>query len=130
MTKTYISSLPEGLDAQFIIKKFKEANKDFLFISRDDRRLRSINAALQFFDPDLEPIIIPAWDCAPYETISPNPKIISERLSSVAMIRDKSRKNFIYLTTLNAATQYIPPKNIIAEVYLDIVLGRQIDDQL
>ena len=130
MSKTYISSLPEGLDAQFIIEKFKESNKDFLFISRDDRRLRSINAALQFFAPELEPIVIPAWDCAPYETISPNPKIISERLSSLARIGDSRRKNSIYLTTLNAATQYIPPKNIIAEVYLEIELGKQIDDQL
>ncbi len=129
MSKTYISSLPEGLDAQYIIKKFKESNKDFLFISRDDRRLRSIREALLFYDPNLNPITIPAWDCAPYETISPNPKIISERLGSLAKIGDKVGKKFIYLTTLNSATQYIPPKNIIAECFLDIELGKGIDDQ-
>ena len=68
----YISSLPEGLDAQVILKNFKETNKNFLFICRDDRRLEAVKAALLFFDPNLNFMTIPAWDCAPYETISQN----------------------------------------------------------
>ncbi|MDG2096190.1 MAG: transcription-repair coupling factor [Paracoccaceae bacterium] len=125
----YISSLPEGLDAQVILKKFKETNKNFLFICRDDRRLEAVKAALLFFDPNLNFMTIPAWDCAPYETISPNPALVSKRLASLVKIVEKSEQKVLYLTTLNAAAQYFPPQEIIKDCYLNIVVGKKIDDQ-
>ena len=126
----HISSLPAGLDAQFILKNFKETNKNLLFICRNDRRLEAVKAALLFFDPNLNFMTIPAWDCAPYETISPNPRLVSERLASLVNIVKKSARKALYLTTLNAAAQYFPPREIIKNCYLDILVGKQIDDQL
>ena len=126
----YISSLPEGLDAQFILKNFEKTNKNLLIICRDDRRLETVKAALLFFDPNLNFMTIPAWDCAPYEMISPNPRLVSERLASLVKIIDKSEQKVLYLTTLNAAAQYLPPQEIIKDCFLDILIGKQIDDQL
>ena len=128
--KTFISSLPEGLDAQFVLKNFKSSSKNLLFIAHNDVRLKEFKTALLFFDPSLDLITIPAWDSAPYEPISPNPKIIAERLDALVKINKMGQQKTLFLTTLSAASQYLPPKEIINNCFFDIALGKQINDHL
>ena len=44
-------------------------------VARDDARLAAMRAALRFFAPELPVLAFPAWDCLPYDRISPNPEI-------------------------------------------------------
>jgi len=71
------SGVPEGYDAQMILRELERAGSDetmVLHIARDDKRAESIAAALQFFAPDLTLLRFPGWDCLPYDRISPMPR--------------------------------------------------------
>ncbi len=38
-------------------------------------------AALAFFRPEIEALTVPAWDCLPYDRVSPNGEIVSRRIA-------------------------------------------------
>ena len=46
-----------------------------LHVARDDARLAAMRAALRFFAPELPVLAFPAWDCLPYDRVSPNAEI-------------------------------------------------------
>jgi transcription-repair coupling factor (superfamily II helicase) len=58
---------PEGFDA-LVVADLAKAHKGLtVFVARDGPRARDFAAALSFFDPKLEPLHIPSWDCLPYD---------------------------------------------------------------
>ena len=46
-------------------------------ICRDGPRLAALSRAIAFFAPDIEVLEFPAWDCLPYDRVSPNAEITS-----------------------------------------------------
>ena len=129
VTKINVGSLPEGLNAKFLLDKLKLLRCDLVHIASDDKRLEAMKLALLFFNPDVIIRVIPAWDCSPYEMISPNPLITSERISSLSKIDANHDKKIIYLMTLNSVSQYLPPRSIVKDSHYQITLGKQIDEK-
>ena len=42
---------------------------------------------VRFFAPEREVLVFPAWDCLPYDRLSPHPDIVAERLETLAAER-------------------------------------------
>ena len=73
-----ISGAPEGSDALEISKLLAERPKqNVLYIARDEVRMVAMADALAFFAPTEKTLQFPAWDCVPYDRISPKNEIIS-----------------------------------------------------
>ena len=53
-----------------------------LHVARDDARMARLAEALAFFAPEAEVLRFPAWDCLPYDRVSPNPALVSERIAT------------------------------------------------
>src|SRR5258708_22120235 len=71
-------------------------------------------AALAFFHPEIEALSFPAWDCLPYDGVSPNGEIVSRRidtLTRLATARNDGAR-LIVLTTVNALVQRVPPRQL------------------
>src|SRR6478735_7687638 len=93
---------PEGWDAFLLAQRRREHPGSLLHVARDDARMARLAEALAFVMPEAEVLRFPAWDCLPYDRVSPNPAIISERIATLARLLDASRKPRIVLTTVNA----------------------------
>ena len=105
-----ISDIPEGSEAVWLSAiandLAKKSGKTLLYISRDDARLRTISDGLSFFSPSTKLIVFPAWDCLPFDRVSPRADIVSQRLMALHEILTlDSNIPTIVLTTLNAALQ-------------------------
>src|SRR5260221_2801885 len=103
--------VPEGYDAATIGSL---AAGRWLHVCRDDGRMARFAAALAFFHPDLEALTFPAWDCLPYDRVSPNGEIVSRRidtLTRLATARNDGAR-LIVLTTVNALVQRVPPRQL------------------
>ncbi|HUH86025.1 MAG TPA: hypothetical protein VLX85_15555, partial [Stellaceae bacterium] len=74
-----IAGAPEGHDA-LVLGDLARGGTSVLHISRDDGRMARTIAALAFFHPSVEAIALPAWDCLPYDRVSPNAEIMSRRI--------------------------------------------------
>ena len=74
-------------------------------ICRDGQRMAQLSRALSFFGPDIVTMEFPAWDCLPYDRVSPNAGVVAQRMTALSRLaRVKGRdKPSVLLTTVNAA---------------------------
>jgi transcription-repair coupling factor (superfamily II helicase) len=96
-----------------------------LVICRDGQRLAQLSRALAFFAPDIEIGEFPAWDCLPYDRVSPHAGVVAQRmitLSRLAHLKGRERPGVV-LTTVNAALQRVPAKDVIATQSLSAAPG-------
>src|SRR5882672_12345433 len=94
-------------------------------ICRDGQRMATLSRALAFFGPDLATLEFPAWDCLPYDRVSPNAGAVAQRmtaLSRLARVKGRDRPS-VLLTTVNAALQRVPARDFVATHALSVAPG-------
>src|SRR5207248_8563037 len=103
---------PEGHDAATIGALLAESGTGtWLHVCRDDGRMARFAAALAFFHPGINTLSFPAWDCLPYDRVSPNGEITSRRIDTLTRLASGAEtKPLVVLTTVNALVQRVPPR--------------------
>lgn len=128
-TQLTMSGAPEGFDAQLVLKEVAKSGGPVIHVSRDDKRLAQMQDALAFFEPDMPIVHFPGWDCLPYDRVSPNADISAARMATLAGLVHGMPKQFVLLTTLNAATQYVPARNVLREAAFTAHVGHRVDEK-
>ncbi|HET9716485.1 MAG TPA: transcription-repair coupling factor [Pseudolabrys sp.] len=100
-------------------------------VCRDGQRMAALARALAFFGPDIERIEFPAWDCLPYDRVSPNSAVVAQRMIALSrLVRVQGRdKPSILLTTVNALLQRVPSREFVASHALSVAPGNVIGMQ-
>ncbi|UWR56375.1 transcription-repair coupling factor [Phaeobacter inhibens] len=120
---------PEGFDARLILKEAASSNAPVVHVARDDKRMEATRAALAFFAPDMPVISFPGWDCLPYDRVSPNADIAAARMATLAALVHQMPGQFVLLTTLNAATQRVPARQVLKDAAFVAEVDRRIDEE-
>ncbi len=126
-THILCSGAPEGFDATLLLAEAAKG-APVVHVARDDKRLRAMVTALAFFDPTVPVLEFPGWDCLPYDRVSPQAEISAARMATLATLAAGLKGPFILLTTLNAASQYVPPRDLLAQSAFVAVVGGQINE--
>jgi transcription-repair coupling factor (superfamily II helicase) len=94
-------------------------------VCRDGPRLQQLARSLSFFAPDLSVLHFPAWDCQPYDRVSPHGGVLAQRLTTLAQLSRLagSEKPLIVLTTVNAIVQRVPARDTMAAQALSVAPG-------
>jgi transcription-repair coupling factor (superfamily II helicase) len=97
-------------------------------ICRDGQRMAQLARALAFFGPDLAVMEFPAWDCLPYDRVSPNASVVAQRMTALSRLtRVKGRdRPSVLLTSVNAALQRVPARDFVATHALSVAPGNVI----
>ena len=129
-TATHIlaSGAPEGFDATIVLRELEKGGVPVLHVARDDKRLAAMARALAFFDPSVPVLTFPGWDCLPYDRVSPNPEISAMRMATLAGLVAGIAGPFVLLTTVNAATQYLPAREVLRASAFVATVGGRIDE--
>jgi len=130
MANTHITlaGAPEGFDAQLILKEMESSAQPVLHVARDDKRLAAMQAALGFFAPSVPVFTFPAWDCLPYDRVSPNADVSAARMATLAALVHGMPSKFVLLTSLNAATQRVPARATLREAAFTARVGSRVDE--
>ncbi len=120
---------PEGFDARLILNEVQKSGAPVLHVARDDKRMEAMRAALTFYAPDMPVFVFPGWDCLPYDRVSPNADIAAARMATLAALVHQMPKDFVLLTTLNAASQRIPAREVLREAAFSAQVDRRIDEK-
>ena len=123
-----VSGAPEGFDARLVVQEMQASGAPVMHIARDDKRLAAMQAALRFFAPSVPVITFPGWDCLPYDRVSPNADVAAARMATLAGLVQGMPAQFILLTTLNAATQKVPAREVLREAAFRAAVGDRIDE--
>jgi transcription-repair coupling factor (superfamily II helicase) len=114
--------------ARAVAAKAVAAPTSLLVICRDSQRLAQLARGLAFFAPDILVEQFPAWDCLPYDRVSPHAAIVAQRmiaLSRLARTTGRDRPS-VLLTTVNATLQRVPARKLVAGQALSAAPGNML----
>ncbi len=124
-----VGGAPEGFDAQLVLNEVARSGAAVCHVARDDKRMEAMRAALAFFAPNMPVFMFPGWDCLPYDRVSPNPDIAAARVATLAALVHQMPTQFVLLTTLNAATQRVPSREVLRQAAFTAHVDRRIDEE-
>ena len=126
-TPVLLGGAPEGFDAKLVARELARG-LPVMHVARDDRRMAAMRAALRFFAPEAVVLTLPAWDCLPYDRVSPNPDLSAARMATLALLAHGVPGPFILLTTVNAATQRLPARAVLREASFSARVGQRVNE--
>jgi transcription-repair coupling factor (superfamily II helicase) len=131
-----LSAAPEGFDAFVVadlalaLARAGEGRPVALsMIARDGQRAQSFIDALAFAAPQIEALYLPAWDCQPYDRVSPNAAIAAQRMTALARLartRGAVERPRILVTTINALVQRAPARKFIEAAAFSAAPGNSV----
>ncbi|ESQ77062.1 transcription-repair coupling factor [Asticcacaulis sp. YBE204] len=102
-----------------------------MFVARDYARMNGVAEELGFYAPDLGIIRFPAWDCLPYDRVSPTAGLIAQRMHGLTRLQAlsgaKPAKPVLILTTASALSQKVPPREAMKDSFLSLRPGQSVD---
>ncbi len=134
ITHKTIFGAPEGQDARILAARARDlmpGDAVLVHVAVDDARMATLADLLAFFAPDIHVVQFPAWDCLPYDRVSPHNDVVSRRVAALSTLIawEKQQERFprILLTTVNAITQRVTPKDSLARAGFDARVGDRVD---
>lgn len=109
-----IGDVPVSAQAYLLVALQRATGKPVVHVVPQDKDMASVASLAQFLAPDIEVLTLPAWDTLPYDRISPSANITATRLNTLSRLAADSKTPYILLTTINAASQQLPPRDLLA----------------
>ncbi len=126
-----IDGVADGYEAFVLagIVRKRAVDAPLLYIVRDGQRLPGLIQALSFTVPGVPVLELPAWDCLPYDRVSPGADTAARRLGALGKLvaLQKRPHRAIVLTTANALVQRLPPREMIANQVFAAKPGNSVD---
>lgn len=124
LTYSEVVSGAEGLVAA---RLSESSGRPLLVVASSDREMETLAAQLAVFTPQAKVLTFPAWDCLPYDRISPRQQIMAQRMATIAELLHPQQRRLILVTTINALTQKLPPRSLLADSSFACQVGGRLD---
>jgi transcription-repair coupling factor (superfamily II helicase) len=122
-----LGGAPEGFDARLVARELLRG-KPVIHVARDDKRAEAMRAALAVMAPEVAVLDFPAWDCLPYDRVSPNPEISARRMATLSLLADGLSQPFVLLTTMTGITQMVPAREVVRAASFRAAVGERVDE--
>lgn len=125
-----LAGAPDGGDALWLADQLKTGTSaaSHLHIARDDARAELFAECLAFFAPSADIVLLPAWDCVPYDRVPPHSDIEARRLDALARLAMPTQAGTrIIVTTVSAVLQRLPTRAFFADAMIELTAGGRHD---
>ena len=123
-----LAGAPEGHDARLLAELAYRQPEGVLHIAADDGRMARLADLVAFYEPDIEIVLYPAWDCLPYDRVSPHSDLVGQRVSALARLLTPIGKHpRLVIATVNAVAQRTAPRAMMEAGAFAIVPGGRLD---
>ena len=129
-----VANVPDGMqpivlarEVEARLKAAPMAPVSLVFVARDGRRLDRMADILGQLLPGHPILPLPAWDCLPYDRVSPNGVTIAARMTTLSALARGDDKGVVVLTAANALIQRLPPREIVAGMSFAAKAGQVVD---
>ena len=121
-----VGGAPDGHDARLLADLATRRAGGVLHVALDDQRAARLAQTVAFFAPELDIDVFPAWDCLPYDRVSPNPEIVGRRIHLLTRLAAGSAPGLV-ITTVNALLQRVPPRSTLKGSSYAAGIGDRVD---
>ena len=129
------TGVPEGCDALLLAELVTQARGDpsqpVLFVASDEAAMARTADAVRFFAPEARVLMLPAWDCLPYDRVPPRHDVMAARLATLSVLTEQNDEAApaLVVTTVSAALQRLPTPQIVAASHYAARPGDTIDSE-
>ncbi len=126
-TPLTIGNVPSGTEA-FLLADLARQGTPVAYVLSDGQRVADLEQMLGFVAPDIPVLSLPAWDCLPYDRVSPSAHVSARRLATLSGLIHHQKKPHpaIVLVTVNAMLQKMAPRDVIESLAFSAKPGNQI----
>jgi transcription-repair coupling factor (superfamily II helicase) len=131
-----VTSVPDGYGATVIADLARQSaarakgpdGPVLLVVARDAERMAQLARSLAFVAPELGAVEFPAWDCLPYDRVSPNPDVVARRMTALSRLArgQLGQKPTVLFATVNAVTQRVPTRAWVAQRSFSAAVGNRV----
>ena len=100
--------------------------KLFVHLASSDRRAEELGRALTGIAPGIEVLVLPPWDCLPYDRASPSRDVMGRRMQVMTRLMAASTL-CVLVVSPDALIQRLPPAEVVAGARFPIVRGQPLD---
>jgi transcription-repair coupling factor (superfamily II helicase) len=126
-TPLTIGNVPSGMEALLLANMAREG-MSIAYVLSDGQKVPDLEQMLSFLAPEIPVLSLPAWDCLPYDRVSPSADASARRLTALAGLINHAKKPHpcIVLITVNAMLQRMAPRDVIESLAFSAKPGNQI----
>ena len=117
--------VPDGV-SMLALKGWLAEGRRLVYVARDDARMMAMRDAMARLIPSLPVHVFPAWDCLPYDRLSPQNALVGQRVETLARLAegdDPDHGGALLVTTVNALLQRVPGPDYFADRSLILAAG-------
>jgi len=128
---TTIVNVASGQEAHILSTLFAnlEEARGLVHVCANPQQLAGIEESIGFFAPWLKVITLPAWDCLPYDRVSPSAHVVAQRIDVLSQIASHQHDDepLLVLTTANALMQRNLPREVLGAAQGKMAPGNRVD---
>ena len=118
--------VPDGASMLALAEWLSSGHK-LVYVARDDSRMMVMRDAMARLIPAVPVHVFPAWDCLPYDRLSPQNALVGQRVETLARLAETGEgggaTGVLLVTTVNALLQRVPTPAYFAERSLTLAPG-------
>ncbi|MBI1682891.1 DEAD/DEAH box helicase [Caulobacter hibisci] len=96
-------------------------------IASSERRAEEIGRALAGLSADIEVLILPPWDCLPYDRASPSRDVMGRRMRTLRALATKAVGPRVLIASPEALVQKLPPRTVLTAAFMTLRCGEPLD---
>ncbi|MBB3453239.1 transcription-repair coupling factor (superfamily II helicase) [Rhizobium sp. BK313] len=122
-----VGHVPAGLEP-FLLAELAKTGQPVAYVMSDGQHMADVEQMLGFIAPDIPVLTLPAWDCLPYDRVSPSSDTSARRLAALSGLIAHHHKPHpaIVLVTVNAMLQKVAPQDVIESLAFSARPGNQV----
>ncbi|MDE1992800.1 MAG: transcription-repair coupling factor [Rhizobiaceae bacterium] len=122
-----IGHVPGGMEP-FLVAELAKTGQPVAYVMSDGQHMADVEQMLGFIAPEIPVLTLPAWDCLPYDRVSPSSDTSARRLAALSGLIAHHRKPHaaIVLVTVNAMLQKVAPQDVIESLAFSARPGNQV----
>jgi transcription-repair coupling factor (superfamily II helicase) len=126
-TPVTVANVPAGAEP-LILAEMARAGRPVAYVVSDGQHMGDLEQMLRFVAPEIPVLTLPAWDCLPYDRVSPSTEAAARRIAALTALIEHARTPHpaIVLVSVNALVQKAPPRAVMEGLGFTARAGSQI----
>ena len=113
--------------AAALIDLIVHSNRSRGYVSLSENGATKVAAAVRCLDPELEIVVLPPWDCLPYDRVPPSRQAMGRRMDALRVWLQPSENPRLFITSLDSVLQRVPPMLFIQNSSFKLAAGGAFD---
>jgi transcription-repair coupling factor (superfamily II helicase) len=123
-----VAPAPEGAMALWLAELAAAASAGWVHVAMSETRAERLAAAAADAEPELEVLLLPPWDCLPYDRSSPSAAVMGRRAAVLQKLAPAPRRGGrLLVTTVEGFLQRVPDLARSGAATLTLAAGEALD---